>query len=87
MSSHTYHLSPPEHALDNLHSFLEQAANSVSLEAFRFPKQTVLLLGNEQNGVPACLLEQVDACVEVSRQMDGLLEGGLPPSLTILAST
>ena len=43
----------------------QQAANSSSLEAFQFPKQTLLLLGNEQNGVPASLLEQVDTCIEV----------------------
>ncbi len=47
---------------------VEQAAASVGLETFRFPKRCVLLLGNEQNGVPASLFELVDACVEVSHR-------------------
>jgi tRNA guanosine-2'-O-methyltransferase len=37
----------------------------VSLEAFQFPEQCVLVLGNEQNGVPAHLLEIMDACLEI----------------------
>ena len=37
----------------------------MGLEAVAFPRECVLLLGNEQNGVPAPLLDFVDVCVEV----------------------
>lgn len=37
----------------------------MGLEAVAFPRECVLLLGNEQNGVPAPLLHFVDVCVEV----------------------
>ena len=37
----------------------------MGLQTFAFPRACVLLLGNEQNGVPAPLLELVDTCVEV----------------------
>lgn len=37
----------------------------MGLESYNFPKACVLLLGNEQNGVPSRLLELVDVCVEV----------------------
>ena len=40
----------------------------MGLQTFAFPRACVLLLGNEQNGVPAPLLELVDTCVEVGGQ-------------------
>ncbi|XP_061415511.1 probable methyltransferase TARBP1 isoform X2 [Lethenteron reissneri] len=43
----------------------EQTANSHDLTAFRFPARTLLLLGNEREGVPAGLLQQLDACVQI----------------------
>lgn len=44
---------------------LEQAANSVGLNEYRFPEKVVLLLGKEQEGVPAELLNLVDQCIEI----------------------
>lgn len=44
---------------------LEQTAKSVSLERFRFPEKTVILVGNEQNGVPPELLAMIDQAVEI----------------------
>lgn len=44
---------------------LEQASNSVSLASYKFPEKAVLLLGKEQEGVPAELLNLVDQCIEI----------------------
>ncbi|GIL53736.1 hypothetical protein Vafri_9175, partial [Volvox africanus] len=44
---------------------VEQAAGSVPLQAFTFPTRCVLLLGNEQSGVPQHLISGLDACVEI----------------------
>ncbi|GFR51713.1 hypothetical protein Agub_g14159, partial [Astrephomene gubernaculifera] len=44
---------------------VEQAAGSVALQAFTFPQRTLLLLGNEQSGVPQSLIGAMDACVEI----------------------
>jgi len=44
---------------------VEQAAESVQLQDYRFPAKTVLLLGREKEGVPVELLNQVDDCVEI----------------------
>uniref|UniRef100_A0A1B6LX73 tRNA (guanosine(18)-2'-O)-methyltransferase TARBP1 n=1 Tax=Graphocephala atropunctata TaxID=36148 RepID=A0A1B6LX73_9HEMI len=43
----------------------EQTASSVSLEAYKFPKKCLLLLGNEKEGIPVTLLPLLDVCVEV----------------------
>ncbi|XP_044733726.1 probable methyltransferase TARBP1, partial [Chrysoperla carnea] len=43
----------------------EQSTNSVQLTEFKFPKRTVLLLGNEKEGIPPNLLSIVDVCVEI----------------------
>lgn len=44
---------------------VEQATNSIPLQRFSFPKRCVLLLGNEQSGMPAGILPLLDACVEI----------------------
>jgi tRNA G18 (ribose-2'-O)-methylase SpoU len=44
---------------------VEQATNSVALQSYCFPKLCVLLLGNEQNGIPVSLLPLLDVCVEI----------------------
>jgi len=44
---------------------VEQATNSVPLQSFTFPRAAVLLLGNEQSGIPASLLHLLDVCVEI----------------------
>jgi tRNA G18 (ribose-2'-O)-methylase SpoU len=44
---------------------LEQTAESTRLQEFKFPKKTVLLLGAEKEGVPADLLQLLDATVEI----------------------
>lgn len=43
----------------------EQTANSVNLQDIVFPKKTILLLGNEKNGIPANLIPLMDMCVEI----------------------
>ncbi|XP_050668616.1 uncharacterized protein LOC126967945 isoform X2 [Leptidea sinapis] len=46
----------------------EQTSTSVSLQTFKFPKKTVLLLGNEKDGVPCNLLPVMDHCIEIPQQ-------------------
>ncbi|XP_046884752.1 probable methyltransferase TARBP1 isoform X2 [Hypomesus transpacificus] len=47
---------------------VEQTANSHSLQDYRFPERTLLLLGNEREGIPAPLLQLLDVCVEIPQQ-------------------
>uniref|UniRef100_A0AAQ4PDT1 tRNA (guanosine(18)-2'-O)-methyltransferase TARBP1 n=1 Tax=Gasterosteus aculeatus aculeatus TaxID=481459 RepID=A0AAQ4PDT1_GASAC len=47
---------------------VEQTANSRSLQDYRFPEKTLLLLGNEREGIPANLLQMFDVCVEIPQQ-------------------
>ncbi|XP_073337331.1 probable methyltransferase TARBP1 [Pagrus major] len=47
---------------------VEQTANSQSLQDFKFPEKTLLLLGNEREGIPANLLQMFDVCVEIPQQ-------------------
>ncbi|XP_035386150.1 probable methyltransferase TARBP1 isoform X3 [Electrophorus electricus] len=47
---------------------VEQTANSESLQDYRFPERTLLLLGNEREGIPARLLQLLDACVEIPQR-------------------
>ncbi|KAF8068363.1 TARBP1 [Scenedesmus sp. PABB004] len=61
---------------------VEQATGSVPLQRFAFPRRCVLLLGNEQCGVPAALLHELDACVEipmlgVTRSLNAHVSGAL----------
>ncbi|GFR98332.1 tRNA (guanosine(18)-2'-O)-methyltransferase [Elysia marginata] len=44
---------------------VEQTANSVSLQHYTFPKKTLLLLGNEKEGIPVDILQSLDVCVEI----------------------
>jgi tRNA G18 (ribose-2'-O)-methylase SpoU len=44
---------------------VEQATNSMMLQSYQFPQRCVLLLGNEQSGVPAAILPLLDVCVEI----------------------
>lgn len=44
---------------------MEQATNSVPLQDYTFPKRCVLLIGNEQNGIPVRLLPLLDVCLEI----------------------
>ncbi|XP_058801284.1 uncharacterized protein LOC131670013 isoform X2 [Phymastichus coffea] len=43
----------------------EQTANSVNLIDYSFAKQTILVLGNEKNGIPANIIPLLDVCVEI----------------------
>ncbi|ETN86919.1 RNA methyltransferase, TrmH family [Necator americanus] len=45
----------------------EQTTDSVSLHRYKFPKKTVLLLGDEKEGVPVQLLRCVDQTVEIEQ--------------------
>ncbi|XP_066553070.1 probable methyltransferase TARBP1 isoform X2 [Amia ocellicauda] len=47
---------------------VEQTANSCSLADYRFPEKTLLLLGNEREGIPADLLQQLEVCVEIPQR-------------------
>ncbi|KAK6293826.1 hypothetical protein J4Q44_G00361520, partial [Coregonus suidteri] len=47
---------------------VEQTANSQSLQDYRFPEKTLLLLGNEREGIPANLLQLLDVCVEIPQR-------------------
>ena len=44
---------------------LEQTANSVCITEFEFPDKCIVVLGEEQRGVPVELIKQVDTCVEI----------------------
>jgi len=44
---------------------LEQTSDSVRLGSFEFPERTVLVLGNEKDGMPAELFAFIDVCVEI----------------------
>lgn len=44
---------------------VEQTSNSQSLRDYTFPEKSLLLLGNEREGIPANLLQLVDVCVEI----------------------
>jgi tRNA guanosine-2'-O-methyltransferase len=61
---------------------VEQAQGSISLQHYSFPRQCVMVLGNEQNGVPSSILTLVDACVEipmlgVTRSMNAHVTGAM----------
>lgn len=44
---------------------VEQTANSESLTRYQFPHKTLLLLGNEKEGIPVDLIQMLDVCVEI----------------------
>uniref|UniRef100_G1L9G6 tRNA (guanosine(18)-2'-O)-methyltransferase TARBP1 n=1 Tax=Ailuropoda melanoleuca TaxID=9646 RepID=G1L9G6_AILME len=47
---------------------VEQTAKSVDLSQYSFPERSLLLLGNEREGIPANLIQQLDVCVEIPQQ-------------------
>lgn len=47
---------------------VEQTDSSQSLESFKFPKKSILLLGREKQGLPVEYLNIVDDCVEVPQR-------------------
>ncbi|XP_076632949.1 tRNA (guanosine(18)-2'-O)-methyltransferase TARBP1 isoform X1 [Colletes latitarsis] len=44
---------------------VEQTANSTNLLNMKFKKQTILVLGNEKDGIPANLIPLFDTCIEI----------------------
>jgi tRNA guanosine-2'-O-methyltransferase len=44
---------------------IEQTSESQKLNEFKFPKKTLILLGNEKEGIPVELIQLVDVCVEI----------------------
>ncbi|XP_044530921.1 probable methyltransferase TARBP1 [Gracilinanus agilis] len=44
---------------------VEQTAKSSDLTEYCFPEKSLLLLGNEREGIPANLIQHVDVCVEI----------------------
>ncbi|CAH1262094.1 TARBP1 [Branchiostoma lanceolatum] len=47
---------------------VEQTADSRNLTEFTFPDKSLLLLGNEKEGIPVELIHQLDVCVEIPQQ-------------------
>ncbi|XP_053155411.1 probable methyltransferase TARBP1 isoform X2 [Hemicordylus capensis] len=47
---------------------VEQTAKSCDLTEYCFPEKSLLLLGNEHEGIPANLIQQLDICVEIPQQ-------------------
>ncbi|KAJ6664680.1 hypothetical protein lerEdw1_006253 [Lerista edwardsae] len=47
---------------------VEQTAKSCDLTEYCFPEKCLLLLGNEHEGIPANLIQQLDVCVEIPQQ-------------------
>ncbi|XP_023096163.2 probable methyltransferase TARBP1 isoform X3 [Felis catus] len=47
---------------------VEQTARSVDLTQYSFPERSLLLLGNEREGIPANLIQQLDVCVEIPQR-------------------
>uniref|UniRef100_G3RWS0 tRNA (guanosine(18)-2'-O)-methyltransferase TARBP1 n=1 Tax=Gorilla gorilla gorilla TaxID=9595 RepID=G3RWS0_GORGO len=47
---------------------VEQTAKSLDLTQYCFPEKSLLLLGNEREGIPANLIQQLDVCVEIPQQ-------------------
>jgi len=44
---------------------LEQTSNSVEIQDFDFPKKSVLVLGNEREGIPIDLISYFDVVCEI----------------------
>jgi tRNA guanosine-2'-O-methyltransferase len=44
---------------------LEQTANSIELNKYEFPKNTLLVLGNEKEGIPADIIQMLDLCLGI----------------------
>ena len=44
---------------------VEQTANSITLTRYQFSHKTLLLLGNEKEGIPVELIQMLDVCVEI----------------------
>ncbi|KAM4695404.1 putative methyltransferase TARBP1 [Discoglossus pictus] len=47
---------------------VEQTAKSSNLTEYSFPEKSLLLLGNEREGIPANLIHHLDVCVEIPQQ-------------------
>uniref|UniRef100_A0A8C3SIJ8 tRNA (guanosine(18)-2'-O)-methyltransferase TARBP1 n=1 Tax=Chelydra serpentina TaxID=8475 RepID=A0A8C3SIJ8_CHESE len=47
---------------------VEQTAKSTDLTEYCFPEKSLLLLGNEHEGIPANLIQHLDVCVEIPQQ-------------------
>ncbi|XP_023438769.2 probable methyltransferase TARBP1 isoform X1 [Dasypus novemcinctus] len=47
---------------------VEQTAKSLDLTQYCFPEKSLLLLGNEREGIPANLIQQLDVCVEIPQK-------------------
>ncbi|XP_070590074.1 LOW QUALITY PROTEIN: probable methyltransferase TARBP1 [Erythrolamprus reginae] len=47
---------------------VEQTAKSCNLMEYCFPEKSLLLLGNEHEGIPANIIQHLDTCVEIPQQ-------------------
>jgi tRNA G18 (ribose-2'-O)-methylase SpoU len=59
---------------------LEQTTNSVNLHEYRFPRRSVLVIGNERAGLSEAELAELDDCVEIP-------VWGLPYSYNVATAT
>lgn len=55
---------------------IEQSTESVCITDFKFPDHSIVVLGNEKEGLPMELLQMVDHCVEIP-------QGGVIKSLNV----
>ena len=44
---------------------VEQTPQSICLDEFVFPEKTMLILGNEKEGIPIDVIDKLNACVEI----------------------
>lgn len=44
---------------------LEQTAKSVKLDKYKFPVKSLIVLGNEKEGIPVDIIQMLDVCVEI----------------------
>ena len=44
---------------------LEQTAKSVQLDEYKFPVKSLIVLGNEKEGIPVDIIQMLDVCVEI----------------------
>ena len=44
---------------------IEQTSESSKLNEFKFPRKSVIVLGNEKEGIPVDIIQLLDVCVEI----------------------
>ena len=44
---------------------IEQTSESCKLNEYKFPRKSVIVLGNEKEGIPVDIIQHLDDCVEI----------------------